>query len=249
MTAILVDDEPKSREVLKTLLERYCPSVEVAGGASNVEDAKRLIQTVHPDIVFLDVEMPGGNGFKLLDQVETNGFDVIFVTSYGHYAIPALRYSATDYLLKPVEISELKAAVERAISSRKENLSLQTNYETLKSNLQLPANRQKIAVHGMHEVSFVPVDEIVRMEADDNYTFVITSTGNKFHASRTLKEFDEMLSSEMGFMRVHKTHLVNTHHIVRFLKTDGGCLEMSDGKKVEVSRRKKQEVMEKLGLA
>jgi two-component system LytT family response regulator len=249
MKGIIVDDEPKGREVLRTLLERNCPEIQVAGTATNVAEARALIEKVNPDVVFLDVEMPGGNGFRLLDEIETRNFEIIFVTSYGHYAIPALRYSATDYLLKPVDISELRQAVDRLIEKVAEGRHTKTAYRLLSSNLAQPPAHQKLAIHGVNEIKFAPLTEIVRLEGDSNYTYIFTAAGEKFHSSRTLKDYEDILSSLHNFIRVHKTHLVNADHISSFIKADGGYIIMSDGSQVEVSRRKKQELIERLGLA
>ena len=248
MKAIIVDDEPKSREVLKTLLERFCPAVNVVGVAGGVDDAKKLIEEVNPDIVFLDVEMPGGNGFKLLDETLRNNFEIIFVTSYGHYAIPALRYSAIDYLLKPVEIEELKNAVQRVEARLAKKGDLKANYKALNENLQLPVSQQRIAVHGVNDIRFVSVKEIIRLEGDSNYTYIITTTGGKYHTSKTLKDYEELLQGHSNFIRVHKTHIINLDHLTKFIKNDGGYIIMSDGSKVEVSRRKKQELMERMKI-
>ncbi len=248
MKAIVVDDEPKSREVLKTLLQRFCPSVEVLGAAGGVDEAKVLIDAVHPDVVFLDVEMPGGNGFKLLDETKQSSFEIIFVTSYGHYAIPALRYSAIDYLLKPVEIEELKNAVQRVENRMNKKNDLRLQYNALSENLKLPLDQQRITVHGVNEIRFVSVKEIVRLEGDSNYTYIITSSGGKYHTSKTLKDYEELLQNHLNFVRVHKTHIINLDHLTKFMKNDGGFIIMSDGSQVEVSRRKKQELMDRLKI-
>lgn len=248
MKALLVDDEPKSREVLRTLLDRYCPSVTIAGMASGVDEAKQKIAELNPDLVFLDVEMPGGNGFRLLDEVEAKGFEVIFVTSYGHYAIPALRYSATDYLLKPVEVEELKTAVLRAEERINSGKNTRLTYRLLASNLDQPPQLQKLAIHSVNEIRFAVLNEIVRMEGDSNYTYIYTSSGEKFHSSRTLKDYENVLLAYPNFIRIHKTHLINVEHVTSFVKTEGGYVIMSDQSKVEVSRRKKQELIDRLGL-
>jgi two-component system LytT family response regulator len=248
MKAILVDDEPKSREVLRTLLTLFCPEVQIVGTAGNVEDAKLLITDPSIDIVFLDVEMPGGNGFKLLDEAGAHNFEIIFVTSYGHYAIPALRYSAIDYLLKPVEIEELKTALQRVKDRKASKNNSKENYKALTANLKLPPDKQRIAIHGVNDIRFISVKDIVRMEGDSNYTYIITTSGEKHHTSRTLKEYEELLEQQLSFVRVHKTHIINIDHITKFMKTDGGYIIMSDGSQVEVSRRKKQELMERLGI-
>lgn len=248
MKAIIVDDEPKGREVLKTLLERFCPMVSISGTAGNIEEAKELIAKVQPDIVFLDVEMPGGNGFKLLDETDRNNFEIIFVTSYGHYAIPALRYSAIDYLLKPVEIEELKNAVSRVEERLQKKNNSKVNYKALNENLSLPAGSQRIAIHGVNDIRFVSIKDIVRLEGDSNYSYIFTTQGEKYHTSKTLKDYEELLQAQSNFVRVHKTHIINLDHLTKFMKNDGGYIIMSDGSQVEVSRRKKQELMDRLKI-
>ncbi len=248
MKAIIVDDEPKSREVLKTLLERFCPVVSVIGSAANVDDAKKLISALQPELVFLDVEMPGGNGFSLLDEIDRNDFEIIFVTSYGHYAIPALRYSAIDYLLKPVEIVELKNAVLRVEERLEKKNDLKLNYRELNQNLSVPASQQRIAIHGVNEIRFIAAKDIIRLEGDNNYTFIFTSTSAKYHTSKTLKDYEELLQALPNFVRVHKSHMVNLDHLTKFMKDDGGYIIMSDGSQVEVSRRKKQDLLDRLKI-
>jgi two-component system, LytTR family, response regulator len=191
--------------------------------------------------------MPGGNGFRLLDEVDRRDFEIIFVTSYGHYAIPALRYSAIDYLLKPVDITELKHAVERVAERTKSGRRNRSSYQALRSNLAQGAP-QKLAIHGINEIRFATLSDIIRLEGDSNYTHIFTASGERYHSSRTLKDYEEMLAQMRNFIRVHKTHMVNADHISSYVKTDGGYVVMSDGSKVEVSRRKKQELIGRLGL-
>lgn len=246
ITAIIVDDEPKSRDVLKTLLSRFCSDVEVLAQAGSISEAKDLIREHNPDLLFLDIEMPGGNGLQLLESGATGNAEVIFVTSYAHYAIPALRLSAVDYLLKPIEVEELRAAVER-VNDRKQVRS-KANLAVLKENLSQNTPLQKIAIPGMQDVRFVKVSEIIRIEGDSNYSFIYIDGGEKIHSSRTLGDFEELLTGQPNFFRVHKTHLVNLDHVVKLIKTDGGYLEMKDGSQVEISRRRKTEVLQLLGL-
>lgn len=247
MKAVIVDDEPKSRDVLQSLLEKYCPDVKVVGQAHDVKSAQELIGIQNPDVVFLDVEMPGGSGFRLLDQFPAATFDVIFVTSYGHYAIPALRYSAVDYLLKPVDIAELKDAVQRAKNRLQSREEINSKLRNLSANLSAEqAGSKKIAVSSASDVKFIKADDIVRMEADSNYTVIYKANGEKIIASRTLKDFEELLFDNPAFIRTHKKHLVNINYVVKFNKNEGGELVLKDGSRIEVSRRKKQEVLEKL---
>lgn len=246
ITAIIIDDEPKSRDVLKTLLNRFCSEVEILAQAGSVKEAEQLVRELNPELLFLDIEMPGGNGLTLLESGGTGNAEVIFVTSYAHYAIPALRLSAVDYLLKPIEVDDLRAAVER-VSQRKRH-KIRSNLQVLKENLGQGETFQKIAIPGMQDVRFVKVNEIIRIEGDSNYSFIFVDGGEKIHSSRTLGDYEELLSAHRNFFRVHKTHLVNLDHVVRLIKTEGGYLEMKDGSQVEISRRRKTEVLQLLGL-
>lgn len=247
INVIIVDDEPKSRDVLKTLLNRFCSEVHILAQAGSVTEAKELIRQHNPDLLFLDIEMPGGNGLELLESGATGNAEVIFVTSYAHYAIPALRLSAVDYLLKPIEVEELRAAVDR-VAERKRSKTA-GNLSVLKENLSQGAPLQKIAIPGIQDVRFVKVNDIIRIEGDSNYSFIYVDGGEKIHSSRTLGDFEEQLNGQKSFFRVHKTHLVNFDRVVKLIKTDGGYLEMSDGSQVEISRRRKTEVMQMLGLS
>jgi len=246
ITAIIVDDEPKSRDVLKTLLNRFCSEVEILAQAGSVAEAKELIRQHTPELLFLDIEMPGGNGLQLLESGATGNAEVIFVTSYAHYAIPALRLSAVDYLLKPIEVEELRAAVDRVAERKRSKTS--GNLGVLRENLTQTSTLQKIAIPGMQDVRFVKVNDIIRIEGDSNYSFIYVDGGEKIHSSRTLGDFEELLTGQQNFFRVHKTHLVNLDHVVKLIKTEGGYLEMKDGSQVEISRRRKTEVLQLLGL-
>lgn len=244
--AVIIDDEPKSRDVLSTLLNRFCPEVEVVAMAGSIDEAQKVIKEHTPDLLFLDIEMPGGNGLQLLEKTDIGKADVVFVTSYAHYAIPALRLSAVDYLLKPVEIDELQSAVARVVE--RQNSNNKSNLQVLKENLNQNVMLQKIAIPGIQDVRFVKVSDIIRMEGDSNYSFLFLIGGEKIHSSKTLGDFEELLANQPSFFRVHKTHLVNMEHVVKLIKTEGGYLEMSDGSQVEISRRRKAEVLQLLGL-
>ena len=246
ITAIIVDDEPKSRDVLKTLLNRFCAEVDVVAQAGSITEAKALITQYKPELIFLDIEMPGGNGLQLLESGATGSADVVFVTSYAHYAIPALRLSAVDYLLKPIEVEELRGAVDRVAERKRTRQS--ANLNVLRENLNQGTQLHKIAIPGMHDVRFVKVNDIIRIEGDSNYSFIYVDGGEKIHSSRTLGDFEELLTGRQNFFRVHKTHLVNLDHVVKLIKTEGGYLEMKDGSQVEISRRRKTEVLQLLGL-
>lgn len=244
--AIIVDDEPKSRDVLKTLLNRFCPEIEILAEAGSVVEAAQLVKVHNPELLFLDIEMPGGNGLTLLESGGTGNAEVIFVTSYAHYAIPALRLSAVDYLLKPIEVDDLRSAVNRVVERKRDKAH--SNLQVLKENLGQGETMQKIAIPGMQDVRFVKVNDIIRIEGDSNYSFIYIDGGEKIHSSRTLGDYEELLTSHRNFFRVHKTHLVNLDHVVKLIKTEGGYLEMKDGSQVEISRRRKTEVLQLLGL-
>lgn len=242
--AIIVDDEKKSRMTLANLIETYCPAVSVVELCESVTVAEKAIKKFDPDLVFLDIEMPFENGFNLLERIKTPAFQVIFVTAYDHYAIKAIKYSALDYILKPVDSDELLAAVEK-IEERKTDVSIQASqFELLLANLK-KGGRARIAIPTFDGLRMVNVEEIIRCVADESYTEIILSTGEKLIVSRILKEYEDLLS-DLNFFRVHNSCLINLAHVVRYVKGDGGNVIMSNGECVEVARRKKIELLNKL---
>ncbi len=246
MKAIIVDDEEKSRVTLKNLVERHCPAVEVMQLCGSVEEAMEAIKMHSPELVFLDIEMPFDNGFRLLEMIPEPGFDVIFTTAYDHYAIKAIRFSAMDYLLKPVEVDELKAAVKKA-GRKLRGKSAPANYELLLAALKIKSKTAKIAVPTFDGLQMVNVEDIVKCTADESYTHITLAGGQKLVVSRILKDFDELLC-DLNFFRVHNSSLINLIHVRRYVKGDGGYVVMSDGETVEVSRRKKNELLGRLAL-
>ncbi|MBN1820822.1 MAG: response regulator transcription factor [Prolixibacteraceae bacterium] len=241
--ALIVDDEKNGRENLSGILREYCPEVTVVGEADSVETAKSIIQEKNPSLVFLDIEMPKANGFKLLEYFQDFNFEVIFVTAYDSYAIQAIRFSAADYILKPINIYDLKKAVEKAIARirlKEENQLLKQLYY----NLQRPAN-PRIGLPTAEKIEFVDVDSIIRCEGEGNYSHLYFTNGRHLLVAKTLVEFEELLN-DYNFIRVHKTHLINLKQVSAFLKTEGGSLQLSDGKTIPVSRRRKEFVLEKL---
>jgi len=240
--AIIIEDEEISREILRNYLASYCPNVEVMGEASNINDGEILIQKHNPDIVFLDIEMPFGNGFDLLEKLANITFEVIFITAFSDYAIKAINLSASAYLLKPIDIDELVAAVDKVQQKRIDNVE-NINTKILADNIKSISNReQKIVLPQMDGFEVVKIKSIVRAEASDNYTILYIEGGAKYTMSKTLK-FYEGLLSDFGFLRTHKSHLLNLDHIVKYKKGKVGEAIMSDGSIVLVSASSKKELM------
>jgi two-component system, LytTR family, response regulator len=243
--AMIVDDEQASIDLLQWLIQQYCPDISSVKTARSVKDAIPLIQTFSPDIVFLDIQMPHQSGFDLLTTIDNWNFEVIFTTAYNEYAIQAIRFSALDYLLKPIDEAELKKAVERFKAKKIYAPAGQLLFRNFIQNIsQGNKEKFKLALAGASEVKYVQLDEIIRLQAESNYTHVILKGNKTFVSAKTLKEYDELLQHQ-HFLRVHKSHLVNPAHIVSYDRQ--GILLMSDGSKVEVARRKKEYLQQSLG--
>lgn len=243
LTAVIIEDEKPSRDTLIGLLKLYCKNIEIKGFAENVKDGIDLIQTENPDVVFLDIQMPDGSGFKLLENIGDINFDVIFTTAYDQFAIKAIKFSALDYLLKPIFPDDLKAAVKKAEVKR--NLeNTKESIEVLLENIKRPEKEHpKIVLSTSDKINVVDVDDIIRCESDDYYTIFYFTNGTRTLVSKTLKENEELLK-EYNFIRPHKSHLINVKYIKSFLKVEGGFILLSDGSKVPVSRRKKESIIE-----
>jgi two-component system, LytTR family, response regulator len=247
ISAVLIDDEPKNNAILEKMLVEFCPEVMVAGIAANSRDGIDIIRKLKPDLVFLDIEMPYGNAFDLLDRLKPFTFDVIFVTAFDNYTLKAFKYSALDYLLKPVDIEELKAAVERVIEKRKLQLVDMRQIELLLSNLKNPRNNvEKIALPSSQGLEFHDMQDIVRCEAQRGYTYIHLKSGQKIVSSRNIKDFEDLLP-ESVFFRIHNSHLVNLNFISKYLKGRGGNIEMTDGTVLEVATRRKDELLARFG--
>lgn len=244
ITATIVDDEPYSCEALATLLERHCPEVKILDICYSAASALRSINDKKPQILFLDIEMPYMNGFEMLEKLHEIDYHLIFTTSYDQYAIKAIRFSALDYLLKPVDWEELKKAVEKAVSSLKHPLPQQI--EVLLQKLNHPTIAvNKIAIPTMEGLQMVLVENIISCESDRNYTCLFLKNKQKIIASRTLKDIEEMLE-DYSFARVHHSYMVNLNEVEKYVKGEGGYLLMSDGTTVDVSRSRKEILLKKL---
>jgi two-component system LytT family response regulator len=244
ITAIIVDDEPYCCETLATLLERYCPDVKILDICYSATEALKSIKEQKPQILFLDIEMPHMNGFELLQKIPDLDFELIFTTSYDQYAIKAIRFSALDYLLKPVDREELQKAVNKAMERMKHPLPQQIEILLQKLNHPtIPVN--KIAISTMEGLQMLFVENIVSCSSDSNYTILHLKNKQKITASRTLKEIEELLE-DYSFLRVHHSYLINLNEIEKYIKGDGGYLIMSDSSNIDVSRSRKEMLLKKL---
>lgn len=234
LTAIIVDDELFGRENLKKIIETYCHEVEILGTADSVANAQKLVRLYNPEVVFLDINMPVLDGFDLLEEYDERKFEVVFVTAFEEYGIKAVKAGAADYLLKPINIKELKHAIKKLLTVHNKKLKKETTPE-----------ENKIVLPESHGFNVFTEDDIVRMEAEGCYTKVFFKNGKNKIVSRTLKNFEETVSAEK-FMRVHKSHLINLKCVKEYSNIDGGALTMIDGSKVEISRRKASEFMQRI---
>lgn len=238
LNAIIVEDEETSREILKNYLKKYCPNVNVLGEASNVDEALILIRNNDLDLVFLDVEMPYGNAFDLLDKVGDINFETIFVTAYNHYAIDALNAHASYYLMKPISIDELIKAVDYVTE-------IKTKEDALQDQVLIPKTNNvngKITIPQQDGFEVINTSDILYCKADDNYTEIYLNTNKKKLVSKTLKYFEDALN-DTNFARVHKSYLVNVNEIVKYVKGKGGSVVLSNGKEIIVSASKKSELL------
>ena len=237
MRAVIVDDIEKFRNNLIQDLNDYCPDLEIVGTADGVVSAAKEIKAKKPDVVFLDIQINQGTAFDLLEILGEIDFKIIFTTASDEYAIKAFKLSAIDYLLKPIDIDELKSAVYKLQSGNKDD------YELLKSNISEETKSSKrLALHSQDKIQIVEIGNIVRCESNINYTQFYFIDGSKMLVTKTLKEFDKMLS-EFGFYRVHQSHLINIDYLKEYIKIDGGYLKMQDGASVPISTRKKSAVL------
>jgi two-component system, LytTR family, response regulator len=243
--AILIDDETHCRETLSIQLEKYCSEIELLAQCNSAAQGLKAINQYQPDVVFLDVEMPTMNGFEMLQQFSQIPFEVIFTTGYDAYAIKAIRFSAIDYLLKPIDKDELIKAVAKVRERATHNLSQQ--FDILLERLgHKHGSLQKIALPTLDGFELVPLENILHCEADSNYTRVMLKGAKRVLVSRTLKEIEELLEGR-SFLRIHHSHLVNLNEIIRYIRGEGGYVIMSDNTSITVSRSRKDALLKIFG--
>ncbi|HFA48010.1 MAG TPA: response regulator transcription factor [Bacteroidetes bacterium] len=243
--AIIVEDEIRSMNNIKNLLRKHCPEVELIGDALNIEEALELFEdpAFQPDIAFLDISLPDGLVFKMLDQLRPVNFEIVFITAYNEHAIKACEYSSIGYILKPIDPDELIQAVSRVRVTRSEKMG--QRIEIFNKQLRNPNAFEKMSISAIDGIYFVSIKDIVRFEAEDNYTHIFLQNKERITASKTIKAYEDMLAS-VNFYRVHKRHVINLNYMRKFIKGDGGYLIMDDGKKIEVSRRRRPAFMEQM---
>ncbi|MFN8283285.1 MAG: LytTR family DNA-binding domain-containing protein [Chitinophagales bacterium] len=244
--AILVDDEKNNRLALRKLIEKFCPQVSVIAECDGVDNAIEFIDNNPTDVVFLDVEMPGKNGFDLLTHYNYQcPFEVIFTTAYSQYAVKAIRFSALDYLLKPVDPEELIRAVHK-LSVKISDEIKSKQFELLEQRISnKDLGKKQLAISTLEGIYFASLDEIIHVDADSSYTKIFLTTSDMIMSSKPLKYFEELLE-DYDFVRVHQSHIINLKHIRRYVRGDGGQVIMMNGAEIEVSRRKKDDLLAKI---
>ncbi|MFA6590265.1 MAG: LytTR family DNA-binding domain-containing protein [Bacteroidales bacterium] len=245
LRTLIIDDEAPARELLAGILENYCHRTELIGFADGVQNGLKAIKSLKPDLVLLDINLEDGNAFDLLREFNEIPFALIFVTAYENYALNAFRFSAVDYIMKPVNIDDLVKAVQKA-ADKLEQASLGLKLKNFFDNLNSKPEDKKIVLKTQESIHIVKLSDIIRCEADHNYCTFYFVNGKKIVVSRNLGEFEEMLNG-LFFFRTHQSHLININHILSFEKNEGGYLKMADNSSVPVSKRKKEELLELFG--
>jgi len=247
LSCIIVDDELVSREILENYLLNYCENITVKAHCKNVAEGVDAIKKFQPNIVFLDIEMPYGDGFDLLDQTTDYDFEVVFITAFSNYAIRALNMSATYYILKPVDIDELVGAVEKIRANINSTATTETTLHSkiLLENLKVANGQmQRIVLPQLTGFIVVPVNSILYAQADDNYSIIYLTDGKKHVVSKTLKFFEDILS-EIGFIRIHKSHLINQNEILEYKKGKTGQVKLTNGTWLDISAQRKKDFLER----
>ncbi len=242
LRTVIVDDEQDAVSFIESIAQEYCPNIKVIGKAYSAIEGIEVINNEKPDLVFLDVEMPHGSGFDLLAAFPEKSFDVIFITAFNHYAIRAIKYSAVDYILKPININEFIEAVKRVEEARKDKKGRNMNFNTLFENLQT-TQPSKLAIPTSNGMEYLNTKEIIRIEADRSYSWFFLEGDIKHLVSRNLKEYQELLS-DRNFFRTHNSHLINLEHVKKYIRHEGGYVEMTDKSTVPISRGKKDLFLE-----
>jgi len=239
MTCIIIDDEKNAREGLQLLIRTYSPELEVLKLCKSGKEGIDAVNDLKPNLLFLDVEMPHMNGFEMLEKIDQKNFDVIFTTAYNHYAIKAIKFSALDYLLKPVSPDDLVDALKKHREKKQKDAN--HSIDNLLSSLRHSIN--KIALPTPNGLAFVPVSQVIRFESDSNYSFAFLENGEKICITKTLKQIEELLEG-MPFYRVHQSHFVNLHHIISYVRDGGGYLIMTDKTTITIARQRKDGFMD-----
>jgi two-component system, LytTR family, response regulator len=246
VTCIIVDDEHKSRESLKSLIETFCENISVATVCQDGAETLAAIGKYRPDIVFMDIQLQRETGFEILEKVDKMDFEVIFTTAFSEFAVKAFKFSAVDYLLKPIDINDLRKAIEKAQKKVLGNIS--ARMEQLAQNLKGSSFKHfKLALPSHEGLVFINVNEIVYCEASGNYTNIVMDDGRKFVISRTLKEYDDLLG-EHDFFRIHNSYLINLNSIKRYIRGEGGQVVMKNDQHLDVAKLKKKHFLEKIKI-
>jgi two-component system LytT family response regulator len=238
LKTIVIDDEQNAVDFISSIIGEYCTGLEVIGKAFNMEEGVEKIKTLKPDLIFLDVEMPNGTGFDLLTHFPEKDFDVIFITAFNHYAIKAIKFSAVDYILKPINISEFIEAVNKVIQKRSEsNSGNNDSFKMLIENLK-SSHPSRLAIPTADGMEYLNPKDIIRLEADRSYSWFYLTGNRKILVSKHLKEFQDLLSDRY-FFRSHNSHLINLKYVRKYVRKEGGYIEMQDGAEIPVSRNRK----------
>lgn len=237
LKTLIVDDELGARQTLSGMLNQYCPEIQIVGMASNVREARTLIKEKNPDLIFLDIQMPFESGFDLLDSLDSYPFHIVFTTAYNNYALKAIKFSALDYILKPINLDELIAAVGKASKT-----TINTDQFSILRAHQNDENEERIVLRFKDGFRVVNCREIVRFEGDRNYSWVHLVNGEKTLVAKTLKEFEELLT-KYNFFRVHQSHLINLKCVREYIKGRGGTIRLIDGSEVDLARSRKQDFL------
>lgn len=245
LKAIIIDDELNAIELVSTILNDKFPDIEIIGTAQSPLQGVKLINNLKPNLVFLDIEMPEADGFELLEALPDKNFCTIFITAYDKYAIKAIKHSALDYLLKPIDVDEFCTAVNKAIEKLDNKLEKTINYNTLIENLK--SNQlSKIALPSNKGIEYVEIKDIIKIDADGRYSVIYLINKRKITVTKQLNELVELLESD-SFFRPHKSHFINLNFVKMFIKTEGNSIEMIDGSQVSLSRNKKEEFFLRMG--
>jgi len=242
LRTIIVEDETGAQNLLKNILKEYCPNVQLLGIASNITDSIHLISQTQPDLVFMDIELADGNSFEILNNVDYNKFRIIFTTAYENFALKAFKYEAVDYLLKPFGPVDMQLALSKVSTKAIQNNVLESLSSMLKQSIP---TRNKISIHTAKGTQIVNLDEIIRLEADSTYCTIITQSGEKILVSKSLKTVEEEIA-HLSFFRVHASHLININFVKHYNNADGGSITLTNGDSVPLSRRRKQDFIDKI---